>query len=72
LEKVLLSAEQKNKLLFDNDERLDEIIKRTRQSIDGVTWNDLKNNKEKRDDVAKQTGNVSALFPTLGEKANGS
>jgi len=72
LEKVLLSAEQKNKLLFDNDERLDEIIKRTRQSIDGVTWNDLKNNKEKRDDVAKQTGNVSALFPTLGETANGS
>tara|TARA_R100001463_G_scaffold100422_2_gene154923 strand:+ start:12421 stop:13608 length:1188 start_codon:yes stop_codon:yes gene_type:complete len=73
LEKVLASAEQKNKLLFDNDQRLDEIIKRTRQSLDGVTWDDLKNNKEKRDDVAKQTSNVSALFPTLnGEQANGS
>jgi hypothetical protein len=70
LEKVLQSAEQKNKLIFNNDKRLDEIIKRTRQSIDGVTWNDLKNNKEKRDDVAKQTGNVSALFPTLGDQQN--
>ena len=70
LEKVLQSAEQKNKLIFNNDKRLDEIIKRTRQSIDGVTWDDLKNNKEKRDDVAKQTGNVSALFPTLGDQQN--